>query len=181
MAIFKFYQIYRSMKEVLGEDMATKLFSEYSTLPDKMPPAQQAQLGKILMDRLDEQLDRNTIIKIRRSHCCNLSKEQITEINELKSNSSNLDELCQKYSICLSPGYVKKDGDLITVSFGWNKCVCGMFRKLGTYEPVSKTWCECCNGHVIKMFSMICDKTVESEILEAVACGGRDCIFNVKI
>lgn len=181
MAIFKFYQIYRSIKEVLGEDMAIKLFPEYSTLPDKMPPLEQAQLGKIIMDRMDKELDKDTIIKIRQKHCCNPSKEQIIEINNLKEKCSNLDEICMEYSKYLSPGYVKKDGHLLTVSFGWNKCVCGMFRKLETYEPVSKTWCECCNGHVIKTFSMICDKTVESEIVEAVACGGKDCIFKVSI
>lgn len=56
-----------------------------------------------------------------------------------------------------------------------------MFRKLEVYEPMSKTWCECCNAHVIKTYSMICNKTVKSEILEAVACGDKDCVFKVTI
>ena len=181
MAIFKFYQIYRSIKEELGEDMAVKLFPEYSTLPDKMPPEEQAQLGKAIMDRMDELLDNDTIARVRRKHCCNLSKPQIAEINELKEKCKDIDEFCIEYTKLLSPGYVKKDGDHLTVSFGWNKCVCGMFRKLDEYEPVSKTWCECCNGHVIKTFSMICDKTVSSEMQEAVACGGKDCIFQISL
>ncbi|MFZ5354871.1 MAG: hypothetical protein ACOZCL_19395 [Bacillota bacterium] len=42
MAIYKFYQIYISIKEVLGEEMATKLFPEYSALPNKMPANEQA-------------------------------------------------------------------------------------------------------------------------------------------
>jgi hypothetical protein len=70
---------------------------------------------------------------------------------------------------------------MLTVSFGWGKCICGMFRKLDAYEPVSKSWCECCNGNVIKIYSKLCDKAVSSEIVEAVACGGSDCIFKVKI
>lgn len=181
MSIFKFYQIYRSIKEELGQDKAIKLFPEYLTLPDKMPAHEQAQLGKVIMDRMDELLNKDTIIKIRRKHCCNPSKEQIRQINELKEKSNNFDEFCMEYSKYLSPGYVKKDGNVLTVSFGWNKCVCGMFRKLETYEPMSKTWCECCNGHVIKTFSLICDKSVKSEIIEAVACGGKDCIFKVNI
>jgi len=181
MAIFKFYQIYRGIKEVMGEDMAIKIFPEYATLPDNMPANEQAQLGKALMDRMDKILDKDHIIKIRQKHSCNLSKQQIAEINELKEKCSNLDEFCTEYSKLLSPGYVKKEGDLLTVSFGWNKCVCGMFRKLETYEPVSKTWCECCNGHVIKTYSMICGKTVASKIEETVACGGKDCIFNINI
>jgi hypothetical protein len=181
MAIFKFYQIYRSIREVLGDDTAQKLFPEYSSLPDKMLPNQQAQLAKILMDRLDESLDRDTIAAIRRKHSCNISKGQAAQIDELKKKCSSLDEFCAEYSKLLSPGYVKKDGNLLTVSFGWGKCVCGTFRKLDDYEPVSKTWCECCNGHVIKTFSMICGKPVESVLVEGAACGGRDCVFKVKI
>lgn len=180
-AIFKFYQIYRSIKEILGEEVAMKLFPEYPTLPDKMPAPEQAQLGKILIDRMDMLLDKDTIIKIRQKHCCNPSKEQIAEINRLKEKVNNLEELCLEYSKFLSPGYVKKDGDLLTVSFGLSKCVCGMFRKLEEYEPVSKTWCECCNGHVIRTYSMICGKPVKSEIVEAVACGDKDCVFKVTI
>lgn len=181
MAIFKFYQIYRSIKEVLGKDMAVQIFPEYSMLPDKMPANEQTQLGKVIMDRMDKLLDKETIVKIRQKHSCNLSKPQISKINELKEKSSNLDEFCLKYSKVLSPGYVKKDGNILIVSFGLGKCVCPMFRKLETYELMSKTWCECCNGHVIKTFSMICGKTVASEIEETVACGGKDCIFKVDI
>jgi hypothetical protein len=181
MAIFKFYQIYRSIKEVLGEDMAIKLFPEYSTLPDKMSANEQADLGKVIMDRMDKSLDKETIIRIRQKHTCNPSKLQITQISEVKERTSNLDEFCIEYSNILAPGYVKKNGDSLSVSFGLDKCVCGMFRKLEKYEPVSKTWCECCNGHVIKMYSLICDKPVESEIIEAIACGGKDCVFQIKI
>jgi len=76
MAIFKFYQIYKSIKEELGEDMALKLFPEYLTLPDKMSPQKQAELGKILMNRMDELLGRETIVKIRQKHCCNTPKKR---------------------------------------------------------------------------------------------------------
>lgn len=181
MAIFKFYQIYRSIRDVLGEEMVIKLFPEYATLPDKMPAKEQAELGKTIMDRMDKLLDKSTIVKIRQLHTCNPSKEQVAKIKELKENTKNLDEFLQEYSKFLAPGYVRKDGDKLYVSFGLEKCVCGMFRKLQTYEPISKTWCECCNGHVIKTYNMICDKIKSSEIVEAIACGGTDCIFKITI
>ncbi len=181
MAIFKFYQIYRSIKEELGEDMAVKLIPEYSILPEKMPANEQAQLGKAIMERMDELLDKDTIIKIRHKHCCNIPKDHIAKINELKEKCSNQDEFFKEYSKFLAPGYIEKSGNSLNVSFGCGKCVCGMFRKLETYGPVSKTWCECCNGHVIKTFNKICDKTVSSSIVETVACGGEDCIFEVNI
>lgn len=181
MAIFKFYQIYRSIKEELGENMALKLFPEYLTLQDKMSPQKQAELGRILMDRMDASLDKETIAKVRQKHCCNTPKKDIAVIKELKSKVNNLDELWEEYSKFLSPGYVKKESNLLTVSFGWGKCVCAMFRKLNAYEIVSKSWCECCNGNVIKTYSLICDKIVQSEIVETVASGGKDCIFKVRV
>ena len=131
--------------------MANKIFPEYSTIPNKsseMPALKQAELGKAIVDRMDEMLDNNTVIKIRQKHTCNLTKKQIKEINDLKEKVGTIEEFCTEYSKVLSPGYIKKDGNDLTLSFGWGKCVCGMFRKLDEYEPVSKTWCECCNGHV---------------------------------
>lgn len=183
MAIFKFYQIFRSIKEELGEDMANRLFPEYSTLPEssaKMPAQDQVRLAKTIMDRLDELLEKDTVIRIRQKHSCNLTKKQVQEISELKKKTEGIDSFCKDYSKLLAPGYLKKDGDFLIISFGWGRCICGMFNKLDEYEPISQTWCECCNGHVMKMFNLICDKTVQSEIQETVASGGEDCIFKVK-
>lgn len=84
-----------------------------------------------------------------------------------------------QYSESLAPSYVRKEDDFLYISFDLDKCVCGIFRKLEAYEPVSKTWCECCNGHVIKTYSMICDKIVSSEIIETIVCRGNDCIFKI--
>lgn len=161
--------------------MTFKLFPEYATLPKKMSPSEQAHLGKVIIERMDELLDKNTINRVRHKHCCNIPKKHVEEIKSIKEKSSNVDEILSEYSKILSPGQIKKNGNSLTVSFGWGKCVCGMFRKLETYEPISKSWCECCNGHVIKTFSMICDKAVTSSILETVICGGNDCIFEVII
>jgi hypothetical protein len=181
MAIFKFYQIFRSIKEELGEEMALSIFPEYPTLPDKMPAHEQAKLGSLIMDRMDQQLDKTTIARIRQKHCCNVPKQDVAEINRLKEEYDDIDKIIEEYSKFVSPGQIIKTGNLLTVSFGWGKCVCGMFRKLETYEPVSKSWCECCNGNVKKIYSLLCSKPVDSKIIEAVACGDKDCVFEVKI
>lgn len=112
MAIFKFYQINRSLKEVLGEEEALKLFPEYPTLPNKMIAVEQVQFASTLMDRLDKELDKDTVMKIRQRHCCNPSKEQVSKINELKAMELNLEEFCVEYSKFLSPGYVMKEENL---------------------------------------------------------------------
>ncbi|MFP4050814.1 MAG: DUF6144 family protein [Thermoplasmata archaeon] len=163
--------------------MANKIFPEYITLPDrssKMPAHEQVELGKKIMDRMDDILDEDTIVKIRHKHTCNLTKNQVKEIEDLKEEVESIEELCKKYSRPLTPGYVKKDDDVLTVSFGWGRCVCNMYRKLDEYEPVSKTWCECCNGHVIKIYNRLLERPVSSEMIETVASGGDDCIFEIR-
>ncbi|WIV11057.1 hypothetical protein [Proteiniborus sp. MB09-C3] len=119
MAIYKFYQIYISIKEVLGEDMAIKLFPEYSTLPNKMPSHEQARLGKVIIDRMDKLLDKDTIVRVRQKHTCNPSKQQIVEINRLKEKCNNLDDFCAEYSKFLAPGYVKKDEGSLMSHLDW--------------------------------------------------------------
>ncbi len=181
MAIVKFYRIHRSIREELGEEMARQLFPEYTALPEQMPLPEQARLSKLIMDRMDRLLDRDTIARVRRKHCCNPSRQQIEEIHALKEQCGDLDEFCAEYSKFFAPGHVEREGDLLTLSFGWGKCVCGMFRNLESYERMSKTWCECCNGYVIKVFRMIFGQKVVSRIEEAVICGDRDCVFKVRI
>lgn len=181
MAIFKFYQVYRALKSELGEEMTNEIFPEYSKLPDKMSPEEQVDLGRVVMNRMDEKLDKKTITKVRHKHTCNPSKEQIKTINELKEKYSDMDQFLEEYSKTLAPGFIKRDGDVITVSFGFNKCVCSMFKKLDKYEPISETWCECCNGHVIKIYNLVFEQNVESQIIEAIATGGQDCVFKLKV
>ncbi len=181
MAIHKFYMLYKGLQEALGEAQANELFPEYSQLPDKMPPLEQAELGRTIMTRMDESLDKETIIRIRHAHTCNLTQKQIKDIIDLKEKYKDFDDFCIEYSKLLAPGSVKKDKDILIVSFGWKKCVCGMFRKLKEYEAVSQTWCECCNGHVIKHYSFVCGKRVSSEIVETVACGKNDCVFKINM
>lgn len=181
MAIFKFRQIYLSIKEELGEEGVNKLFPEYSSLCDKMPQSEQAKLAKIITDRMDEMLDDDTVKRIRHKRCCNIPKNHEAEITRLKKEKKNTDEIIKEYSNFLKPGYIIKDKDSYIISFGLGKCVCGMFRKLSTYDLMSKTWCECCNAHVKKTFKLICDKDLESEIVEAVACGDKDCIFKIAV
>ena len=180
MAIFKFYQIFRSLKSELGEK-AHEIFPEYKHLPDKMSPQDQAALGKTIMDRMNEKLKKEDILKIRHKHTCNISKEQKAKIDELKALYDDLDLRCQAYSKFMAPGYVKKTGSHIQVSFGLNKCVCSMYRKLDDYQLTTNTWCECCNGHVIKMYSYLFDQSVGSKILETIVSGGKDCLFDLSI
>ncbi len=65
--------------------------------------------------------------------------------------------------------------------FGHSRCVCPMFYQLSEHDPISITWCECCNACVKKGYVNITGQSVESEILESIASGGKDCVFRVTV
>jgi hypothetical protein len=173
--------IYNSIKDELGDDIANKLFPEYVTLPNKMVAEKQAMLGKVLMERMDIELSKDDIKKVRHSRCCNIPKNHVEEIIRLKNKYNNIDEILEKYLEFITPGYINKADNIITMSFGYEHCLCGMFRKLDSFILDSKSWCECCNGHVIKIFKFICDKDVTCEIKETITCGGKECSFVINI
>lgn len=179
--VFKFYQIYRSIKEVLGEEKAMELFPEYHTLPDKMPTEDQINLARILMDRLDNSLDRDTVIKIRRQHPCNIPKVDKEKMKEIKETFENINDRIKAYSKYLGGSFSHCGNNVYYFSWGNTKCPCGMFRKADSYEKISPTWCQCCNANNILQMTFLCDKEVESELLQGVCSGGTDCSFRVTV
>ncbi len=180
MAIFKFYQIFRCIKEELGEQKAKELFYEYETLPDKMSAEEQAKLASKIMDRLNNLLDVETVKRIRYKHPCNIPKTYVAKIDELVEKHESVEKRIEEYVKWDERISISNEEDSIVVSWGLPKCVCGMFRKLKEYEPISKSWCECCNAHSAKTFSKLCGKKVESKLIEGIACGGNDCIFRIS-
>lgn len=180
MAIFKFYQIYRSIKEVLGEEKSKELFYEYETIEDKMPLDEQAKLASKIINRLDNSLDAETVKRIRHKHPCNIPKKYNDKINELIEKYDSVEKRIDEYIKWDKKTTIISEDNSIIVAWGLPKCVCGMFRKLDEYETMSKSWCECCNAHNAKTFSKLCGKKVESELFEGIACGGKDCIFRVS-
>lgn len=178
MAIHKFSMIFDGLKNELGEDEARRIFPEYSSLPEenrKMSAGEQFELARKIMERMDCSLNREQIKRIRHSHVCNLPKAQVQEFTELKAKCESLDELL---TAC---GCIKQEDGSYLLTWDNGKCVCGLCRNLSEYEPISKTWCECCNGHVIKSYSWICGLPIGSEIVETYASGGKRCSFRISV
>ena len=176
MAIHKFAMIHKNLVTNIGEEAAARIFPEYSTLPDKMNAADQADLARRIMDRMDKSLDRATIVKIRHGNTCNLPKEQKREMTEIMSKCKDIHEFLLAY------GYIRQeDGTYLSNFKQQPKCWCGLFRKLDKYEPISITWCECCNGHHKKGLQEVCGHPVKTEIIKSIASGGKNCVTRVTV
>lgn len=178
MAIHKFTMLYKDLVNTLGVEQANKLFPEYDTLPDKMDKQAQISIASRVMKRMDESLDKDTIVKIRHGHTCNLPKPQRAEMMELWSRCSSIDEFLTSY------GCEKQVDGTYVLSWerlGQTKCSCPLFYKVSEYEPISITWCECCNGHTEKSIYEICGQRVKSEIIESISSGGKACKFKITV
>ena len=176
MAIHIFSMIYKNLKAHAGERAAMDIFPEHATLPDKMNAVDQVALARRIMDRMDNMLDRDTVIKVRHGNTCNLPKEQKREMTALMAKCENIHEFLISY------GYVKQEDNTYLSAFEQQpKCWCSLFRTLDHYEPISITWCECCNGHHEKGLLEVCRHPVKTEIIESIASGGRNCITRVTV
>lgn len=178
---FKFYQLFRSMKEELGLERAKELFPEYETLPDKMSKEEQVNLARILMKRLDDELDKDKVISIRMKHPCGVPKPTQQRKGEIKEEFINDDERIHAFIKHLNGTYERISDNEYLVTWGLTECVCGMFRNLKEYEPISPTWCPCCNGHNELLFTALLDKEVKSELLSGICAGHKECSFRVII
>ena len=178
MAIHKFSMLFKNLESNLGKEIALQIFPEYPALPDKMNKIDQASLARLIMDRMDNILDRETIVKIRHGNTCNLPKEQKHEMAALMQKCKNIDEFLIAYYNC-----VKQNNGTYLTNFGQGstKCWCSLFNKFEKYEPISITWCECCNGHTQKGIMEICGQPVKTEIIESVASGGKSCRFRITV
>ena len=175
MAIHEFSMLYKNLETHLGKESALKIFPEYKTLPEKMAAEEQVALARRVMDRMDKSLDRETIVKIRHGNACNLPKEQRREMTEIMSKCKNIDEFLIAY------GYIKQEDGTYLSNFKSSNCYCGLFRKLDKYEPISITWCECCNKHHEKGLWEVCRHPVKTEIIESISSGGKSCVTRVTV
>jgi hypothetical protein len=178
MAIHKFSMLFKDLETNLGKETALKIFPEYTTIPDKMDKIAQINLMRQIMDRMDKTLNHEMIVKIRHGHTCNIPKTQKSEMVEIMKKCKNIDEFLIAYYGCIK----QEDGTYIT-NFGADatKCWCNLFHKVGEYEPISITWCECCNGHTQKSIVEICRHPVKTEIIESVASGGKSCRYRITV
>ena len=178
--IFKFYQIFRSIKEVVGIEKAKQVFPEYEKLPDKMLPEEQAELARIIMTRLDRTFDKDTILRIRMKHPCGIPKKDNESILLIKNSYKSAEERIGAYSTYLQGKYNCISNNEYIFTWGNRFCECGMFRKLSSYVPISPTWCQCCNANNKMQFEFLLDRNITSELLEGICCGGKNCSFKIK-
>jgi len=87
---------------------------------------------------------------------------------------------------------VVRDGDRITVLFGWGRdhqnpeglilsdgyCMCPLVES--STAAVSPTYCQCSVGYVAQTFEHWLGVPAEVELLESLKMGGRDCRFRVE-
>jgi hypothetical protein len=170
--------LYKDIVSNVGKEKANEIFPEYATLQAKLDAQSQIKIASSVMYRMDESLDRDSIIKIRHGQSCNLPKAQRAYMEALWEKSQNIDEFLTEY------GCIKQDDGTYIISsktLHTDKCVCPLFHKVDEYEPISITWCECCNCHTQRGFTEICHQPIKTEILESIASGSQACVYRIFI
>lgn len=176
---FKFYQLYRSLKEVVGLEKAKEIFPEYETLPNKMSDEEKIEMARTLMKRLVETFDEKTRNLIRMKHPCGIPKDFKEKMIVIKKEITDSESRIKLFIEYINGSYLKINDNEYDVTWGIRECVCGMFRNIKTYNTISPTWCLCCNGHNKLLFESLLDQNIESILLTGICAGDKICSFKI--
>lgn len=162
----------------VGEEMRRRILPEGECIYSTSTSKQKAGWAKAVIDRMDQLISDDEMRKrIRHGCACGISRKQEDLVRRAKVKHANLDDYLAELSSTGLHGKMQREGNTLQVAFNLGRCVCSVVS--GATEPLSRTFCECCNGHVKMMWGKMLGMPVRSEMLETHRSGGQECRFVV--
>jgi hypothetical protein len=187
----KEYRHLRVLREQLekhtDKDTQIKILSGMDYIKDGSNPDIKAEWANEIVKRLDENLDKETRIKIRENCACLKSNEKsvyaqtFRRLRKQHIDDSEYLKAVVDYLNSTSPlrrcGEVSLDGDKINTIIARGHCECQVLKN-GLKNPISVTWCHCCKGSILSVIKYIYpEKKCYMTIKETYASGGKICLF----
>ena len=145
----------------------------------KLKPAEKAAWLKTAMDRMDALLPDEVKFKVREDCACCTGGKRLKIIKQLAKENPDLDDFFKALSKSHVFGKeVVKDGDVVNVNFGGDKCVCSPG---SLSETTSITYCHCCKGHVLKLLEAGLGKKLRADVVGSACSGTPPCRFKVYL
>lgn len=163
----------------VGEEMRKQILPDGETIGSSAKQVKKAEWAQRVMARMDTLLDEPTRIRIRHGCACNVSAKQKQLAKQYRKEYPNLDDYLRALDVTKQFGRIRREGNTLYVEYGWGRCLCGVVEK--TTEPVSRTFCECCNGHMHKLYEVVLNHPVTVEMVETISTGGEECRFIVHM
>lgn len=184
-------QLYGTIEQFAGKDAAERIMNGFKQMTAETPRRDMAQWVKAAIDRLDAEVDEQTVVRIMESCGRNCSEKNHSVIKTylLKRNKFNsVDEFIDaEVQNPMLGTKLERDGDTLyhvytPKSFSPPlRCYCALFNELPIEEKVSSTYCTCSKAFVKKIWEAVLEKPVEVELQESVISGGKTCRFKITM
>jgi hypothetical protein len=164
----------------VGVDVRRQILPDDETIAAGAPPKRKAEWARKITVRLDKHVkDKDVLRGIRHGCACEVSQRQMQMIKAARKRHDDLDDVLAELNQTGLHGNTVREENTLHVAFGNGRCVCGVISQNDV--PLSPTFCECCNGHVEKLWALISGSPVHSDMLETHNTGGHECRFDVRI
>ena len=128
-----------------------------------------------LMKNMDKHLDEQLKIKVL-EECGRACAEKHAK-KEAYQSKGDLDGWLATMKKWVGANNVHKEGN--TVRLVYSKCLCPL---VGSIEPLlSKTFCNCSRGWLMKSFKTVVGKPVKVKLEDSIMMGGQECRFSIRL
>ncbi|MFZ2781850.1 MAG: hypothetical protein WAZ99_01815 [Rectinemataceae bacterium] len=185
-----FLKMQKQMSRVLGKERTETLLFDLSYVDGSETPAEAAAWATKLIRRLEENVEKETIIRIREECACvytnKYSAYNKKYFKDIRDRSADENSYLENIALFLGgrPRIGRKvefiHGELFTYLGEGRKCGCFVVKK-GWEKPPSATWCRCCQGSLLSVYRFILpEKKCRMDIVETLATGANDCVFRAR-
>lgn len=141
------------------------------------------------MKRMDERLPAQKVKEIREASACCLGGERARLAKEIRESNATVAE---RFEALAKTKYIVGD-TAVRVSDGvYRVCFwehpqgpkgCSCLKYVPSDEPMSKSWCLCCGGHIKTHFENALGVRAECECISSQlsSCGREPCVFELRI
>ena len=141
------------------------------------------------MRRMEEIIPYDKLKEIRETNACCLSGERDKLAKEIHKKYNTIEERFNAFinEKRIVYGNCYKEGDYYYLSFWYGMpeggYTCSCLHYIPKTEPMTKTWCMCCGGHIKHHFETALGVKAECEVVSSPlsSCGKQPCLFKLKI
>ena len=166
-----------SLEKNVSREAAESIMAELPLAINSTPDIR-AEWVETLSAVLENSFDEKTVKNIRQGCHCNENGRLEDTANNLRQLYFSLDKNLSRFVNALNEegaGWFIKDDQLYTKMF---LCECPMLERAKSSN--SLTWCHCTAGYSKKLFEIIFERTVHTEIIQSIRQGYDYCLLRIK-
>lgn len=169
-------RLVESLKKNNCSELAERLRTEYP-LSKSASIEKKFEWAQHSCSFLEENLEEETIIKVRKACICNDGKSNAKKLLKYLNNASNTKEFIEDFNkkeTFASMEYIAENKLL----FCYPECYCGCVKRIP--ENLTKSWCYCTIGFAESMFRAVFQTDVTVTLTESIKTGATRCAMIVE-